>query len=760
MPTFTVDTHVFRELGELLVGRDSTALVELIKNSYDADATSVVVYGEKLSNPSSGTIVVSDDGTGMDVEAFTSGFLRIASRTKDSGNRRSQRFKRRFTGAKGIGRLAAHKLASIVEVESFSTSRGPEGGVQAAIYWDRVEAKETLEEVDGSDAVSVKPLEVARTTKSGTRISLRNLRRRWTKSEHSRFLEEVQSFQVQDSLKSKLPSSVLKQKLLFDTPTIRDEQVNADFSVKLEGDLAPPDDYWTAVVDAAHWILEIDALTDPGSVRFGIAPTNKTLAEIGEFDAKRYRLPHPGGNEGPRFQARILIRSGAAKGSEETRSWKGRTSGIRVFMEGFRVLPYGEASNDWLRLDRDYAQRSNEFVSDEIAKQLTPQLTAVNSGERPGLLTLPNRSYVGAVFLTQNNAATLRTLVNREGFIPDQPYEHLVDILRLGIDLATRTRSTATHDTRLERRQERAQLRRQISSQSASDPLSFSSVLAEAERHVSAAKRLVSAGKTEAAARQMDAGLTRIKFASETSTEYSDQYAMVRVLASIGTHLSSFVHELNGLLGMAESIEGVLNRFIESSELPRPMRSELREIAKATGDLRRQVERNASYLVDVVSVDAIRRRSRQSLYPRVQSAIKLVQTAADRRSIQIANLIPEELKSPPMFPAELTTIFANLLTNAIKAAGKKGKIKVHARSSNDHTVLRVENTGKAVNVRNSERWFKPFESSSSEIDPVLGQGMGLGLTITRAMLEEYGATIKFVKPSRGFSTALEVTLNA
>ncbi len=34
--TFSVDTHVFRELGELLVGRDSTALLELIKNAYDA----------------------------------------------------------------------------------------------------------------------------------------------------------------------------------------------------------------------------------------------------------------------------------------------------------------------------------------------------------------------------------------------------------------------------------------------------------------------------------------------------------------------------------------------------------------------------------------------------------------------------------------------------------------------------------------------------------------------------------------------------
>src|SRR5260221_5527907 len=103
MPTFTVDTHVFRELGELLVGRDSTALIELIKNSYDADSTSVVVYGQNLADVNKGVIIVTDNGVGMDVEAFELGFLRIASRSKDSGTRHSTKFKRRFTGAKGIG---------------------------------------------------------------------------------------------------------------------------------------------------------------------------------------------------------------------------------------------------------------------------------------------------------------------------------------------------------------------------------------------------------------------------------------------------------------------------------------------------------------------------------------------------------------------------------------------------------------------------------------------------------------------------------
>src|SRR5258706_16329779 len=88
-PTFSVDTHVFRELGELLVGRDSTALVELIKNSYDADATEVVVYGEALDDLERGFIVIADNGVGMNSRMFTDGFLRIAARTKDIGARRS-----------------------------------------------------------------------------------------------------------------------------------------------------------------------------------------------------------------------------------------------------------------------------------------------------------------------------------------------------------------------------------------------------------------------------------------------------------------------------------------------------------------------------------------------------------------------------------------------------------------------------------------------------------------------------------------------
>jgi signal transduction histidine kinase len=111
-----------------------------------------------------------------------------------------------------------------------------------------------------------------------------------------------------------------------------------------------------------------------------------------------------------------------------------------------------------------------------------------------------------------------------------------------------------------------------------------------------------------------------------------------------------------------------------------------------------------------------------------------------------------------MFPAEVSAIFSNLLSNAIKFAGEGGRIAVSASSTGDDLVLRMENTGAEVDLRRSQQWFEPFKSSTIEVDNVLGQGMGLGLTITRSLVEEYGGSISFVEPSSGFATAIAIRL--
>jgi len=270
-------------------------------------------------------------------------------------------------------------------------------------------------------------------------------------------------------------------------------------------------------------------------------------------------------------------------------------------------------------------------------------------------------------------------------------------------------------------------------------------------------KRLAAGGKLDAATRQVQNAVAQVEKLGRVSNEIAEESAMIRVLASVGTQLASFVHEINGLLGIANAADSALTKMRNSVGLSPPHKRDLGLLHRSVSDLRRALERQASYLVDVVTPDARRRRSRQNFARLFDASVKLVEFAARRRNIKIMNKLSGELRSPPMFRAELTAIFSNLLTNAVKAAGQNGRIQITYKQTRDGTNLRIENTGIRVSVKEGENWFKPFESSTTDVDPVLGQGMGLGLPITRTMLEEYGATIRFVEPSTGFATALEIS---
>lgn len=771
MAKFTVDTHLFRELGELLVGRDSTALIELIKNSYDADATLVIIQGQNLAQPQIGRITISDNGTGMTRLQFESGFLRVASRIKEQGDRRSEVFKRRYTGAKGIGRLAAHKLACKIEMDSIPPAKNgrQREALHASIDWDIVEKYETLEDIDASNAILIESSLAHRDACQGTMLVLTQLRRPWTPVERARFFAEVQSFAPPRFLVN-LPISVLGGEGLFKEPMVRDEQPQTNhqesgFRVELEGDFASGDEYWELVAEVTHWVLEIKAEKD-GKVHFLVSPTKKTTQENPDARVIRTSIQHPSPNEGPFFHSRILVREGRRTGLPGKRDvlvWWDKASGIRVYMEGFRVLPYGEPKNDWLGLDAEYTRRPRQL---EMLQELC--LDAEEGDPDEGLSLLPSNNYFGAVFLTQERAQSLRTLVNREGFVPEAGYETLVQILRTGVHLCTRVRAAAAMARRQKWQDERWNrwvdidgLIRPSSStispvRRAEENLSLSNRLAEVSKLINEARTHVSAGHVEAGQKAASAAEQELVYVTEIAADVTSERTLLRVLAAVGTQMAAFVHEINGLLGAAQTVETALGELLTDNSFPREQRLNIELIYSAVKELKHRLERQASYLVDVVTPDSRRRRSRQSLCQRFDSAIRLIQHQAEGRRIVIENKIPLDLMSPPMFPAELTSIFSNLLTNAIKAVDHDGRIYAAATEDPERITVVIQNTGAAIDLNEAERWFKPFESTTSQVDPVLGQGMGLGLTITRIILSSYGATIGFVSPSHEFATAVEV----
>jgi signal transduction histidine kinase len=742
-----VDTHLFTELGELLVGRDSTALVELVKNAYDADARNLTVFAENLTDPGNGVIRVVDDGVGMTEEAFTTGFLRVAGQSKQSGDRRSQVFRRRFAGAKGIGRLAAHKLARLLIVDTVAlTSNGEAKGseVHAVIDWDEVEKRRTVDELKGSAAITLET-HPATGRQTGTSIELRRLRTAWSIQERNLFLTEMQAFEPPAILRQRLPESVLAKPLLFEKATVRDSARN-DLGMRVEfgGDFELAEDYWQLLAEQATWILEIEARRGSTDVDYAFAPTAVGRNKHPEASRLRFKVAHPHPSSGPFFQARILCREGAWPRAVREANLVRRSYGVRVYLEGFRVLPYGEPGNDWLQVDAQYTNRGRNL----------PELATFRGMEQvrnEGLVSLPNNNYFGAVLLTSENAPTFRMLVNREGFVPDPGVDDLQHMVRTGLDLLTRARARVSLATREKRRRTRLGVGDSGLGDAIGEALERSTALARE------AKMLIADGDATSAVTRIAAAVSEVESIGRMAKELITDAALIRVLASLGTQMAAFIHETNGLLGAVATIESALDRLEREADFDLRVRHELGALLRSARDVRGRLERQAAYLTDMVSADSRRRRIKMSLANRFDAASRLFVGAIERGQIHLTNDLPDDLASPPLFPAELMAVFTNLLSNAIKAAGSGGSIRATGKKESDASVrFRLDNTGESVDLAEAEKWFAPYESSSATIDSAMGQGMGLGLTITRALLAEYGAHIGFVPPTDGFATAIEV----
>ena len=142
---FRIDSHVVVQLGAELISDSEQALLELVKNAYDADASKCVIsvepdweppatdeWGQHLSawrklqkKPNIGRIVVMDDGTGIDETGVQDGWLFISASLKrnSGGDKTPTKEKNRIpVGDKGLGRLATMRLGEILRLRTMTKS--------------------------------------------------------------------------------------------------------------------------------------------------------------------------------------------------------------------------------------------------------------------------------------------------------------------------------------------------------------------------------------------------------------------------------------------------------------------------------------------------------------------------------------------------------------------------------------------------------------------------------------------------------------
>jgi PAS domain S-box-containing protein len=221
-----------------------------------------------------------------------------------------------------------------------------------------------------------------------------------------------------------------------------------------------------------------------------------------------------------------------------------------------------------------------------------------------------------------------------------------------------------------------------------------------------------------------------------------------RLSAAKTRFLSIISHELRTPLHAILGFGRVLERGAYGALNERQL-SYLDDLLQAGEHMRRLIDD----LLDLQRVsegrDQLQPQS-QPLAPLVRDALRMIRTLAAERGQALIEDVPDELPDVVVDARALVQIITNLVTNAIKYTSSGGRIELRARASGDDwVVVDVEDDGAGIAPEDQVRIFEYFSQVDERVPHRL-RGSGLGLALTRALVERLGGTIMLdSKPGRG-----------
>ena len=175
---FKVSAELKNILGKDLITSPNIAILELVKNSYDAHATKVDITFE------ADRLVIADNGKGMSLSDLINKWLFVAYSAKSDGTEDQSyrsKFKRHYAGAKGIGRMSCDRLARYVTI----TTRSAEESKTEVLYvdWDKFDhnSKNEFDSVDIPHETIDSIPDFPELSEYGTILEFRTLHSEWSK---------------------------------------------------------------------------------------------------------------------------------------------------------------------------------------------------------------------------------------------------------------------------------------------------------------------------------------------------------------------------------------------------------------------------------------------------------------------------------------------------------------------------------------------------------------------------------------------------
>jgi signal transduction histidine kinase len=723
---FQAEGRLLQELGLRLVASPEVALVELIKNAYDADSPLCTVHLQDDDE----TLVVHDTGHGITLEDFLSKWMRIATSSK-LAHEFSPKFHRRLTGAKGIGRFAVRYLGDHLQLDSdaYDKKRDCMARLTALFDWPKLDEVSDLSKVQ----VDYRLVRLEDDAPSGTTLRITKLRSQ---------TDFVSSRQLRDSvLRMVSPLQGLDWGRFATTLSVT--RKDPGFKVVLPGeseaadvDLAKLvlDHYWARLTihmegNALQYQVFLSAAKKPRtlSVRVQTTISNGFFADI------RY------------FPRRKGVFSGMGVHGQKAWRWVRDNCGVAVVDHGFRIKPYGFANDDWLTLDIDKAHNERDWRT-AIAKKYFP-VSSTKRGEpadNPVLYLPYNFQLVGAVFIESKRRSTsdeekdLVPAMDREGLLANIGAKELQDFVRAGIEFLAH--------------EDKAELERLAMAKAKEATRTARDEIQQAIKHIERSPTLVASDKARIVKqyRHLADRVDEQEEYSEQSRRSSMTMGLLGVVAGFMTHESkAAVHDLE-----------------QAATQVRALAKKHSELADIADDLSARLQNFQGYLDYArMFVRNVRTPKEQPLPAagQIRHILNNFKTFADDRGIEVSNEVASDVMTPPLPVTVYSGVLLNLYTNALKAviAAKSSlrdpRICFRAWNEKKRHVVEVADNGIGIPPEIRKRIWDPLYTTTSDVGNPLGSGMGLGLTLVKQVAEAFDGTVSLVSdPPPGFTTCFRV----
>lgn len=763
---FTVSARTARLIGRENVANAEGALIELVKNCYDADSSIAVVLIDKPND----TILIIDQGEGMTNQTIKDQWMTIG--TDDKLYNSITKGGRIKAGAKGIGRFALDRLGEFCTMITFP--KYSKIGYKWTVDWSKFEKKKKgtnvkinqvyadLSNLDKtrfknelidtiSNAECLKLIN-SNTFKHGTFLKITKLRDNWENATIRKIFENLELLTPPDGAnKIKIylfnGAETGKYGLVpnhkfndYDYKVIATYKKNAKYNVSIkihrnEFDIGLINDKLFSYPDMK--IFPYDKKTFQRE-HFTIKKSfnelfkidvNKDISQtIGDFEFTFYFLKNTFTREDrDKFKYKDFLGDRSA--------WLDRFGGIKLYRDNFRIRPYGEINTpayDWLMLGERYG---------------------VNPAgvSRKGSRARPNQ-LAGSVKFSRLTNIYLEDKSSREGLQENETFEFFKNILIAIIKVQEDDRSTIAYNLN--------ELHKFLNKEEAISEESTEIANTDDNKNESQSERKNKYNKLKKGIQAKD----------KTIEDKEEELAISRAMASAGIMIASFSHEFHGIKNDLNTRATDLKKYTKAVINLTKLKTipDRKNPLKLIDELQRQdtkIKQWIEFSVDLTKKD--RRKNKEAdLLDYFAHFEELWEKLFYDRDVKF-KFYPKknEIFKVKISELDLDTIFDNLITNSIEAFDRKDfsgqrKINIHIEHRNNKIFIRYTDSGPGIpkQYTNINDIFNPFETSKKD-DLGNDIGTGLGMWLVKSTIDSNKCIVELVKPPSGFELRLYLKPN-